>query len=409
MTRTAAGRGGSARRRAGGQRQTGSDNGRPRLRAVPLQGRPFADLRPHGRGQDQRPGELAADGLPLHGAQRAEPVPGLPRLRRPERQHAGAQHDADGVAGAGAAQRPVHAASRRSVSRSGWRRSATTRRSRWTRRTGWRSAGRRRRRSATPWRRMRRNMGWRRRAGCCSMPTSSCSSTDGLRRGELHGRIPAKGRRKTSTTRTSDGKPMARDRTWHRDIDDDPHPDAQHLLRRDPMVYVSGNLLVFYDRATAGAISPGRFRGQGRGKHQRPNYLIREERKGPEVVIELTSRSTTRRGIEDKYELYQDTLARSGVLPVRPARRIPAAALARAIACVAAAIEPIRGREWPAAKQGAGLAPGGPGCATCGFTTRSASDGCPGRRRKRWRRFAQAEAEVDVAATWRAAQRSNGK
>ena len=47
---------------------------------------------------------------------------------------------------------------------------------------------------------------------------------------------------------------------------------------------------------------------KGVAKHQRPNYLIWEESKGPDVVIELTSRTTREEDIEDKYELYQDTL-----------------------------------------------------------------------------------------------------
>jgi Uma2 family endonuclease len=74
----------------------------------------------------------------------------------------------------------------------------------------------------------------------------------------------------------------------------------------DPMVYVSGNLLVFYEPGNRRRhVSPDVFVVKGVEKRQRPNYLIWDERKGPDVVIELTSRTTREEDIEDKYELYQ--------------------------------------------------------------------------------------------------------
>jgi Uma2 family endonuclease len=74
-------------------------------------------------------------------------------------------------------------------------------------------------------------------------------------------------------------------------------------------VYVSGNLLLFYrpgDRRRH--VSPDVFVVKGVDKHDRPNYLLWEEKKGPDVVIELTSSSTRREDLRDKFQLYRDTL-----------------------------------------------------------------------------------------------------
>lgn len=42
--------------------------------------------------------------------------------------------------------------------------------------------------------------------------------------------------------------------------------------------------------------------------HERPYFLIWEEGKSPQIVIELTSPSTKAEDINDKFALYQDTL-----------------------------------------------------------------------------------------------------
>jgi Uma2 family endonuclease len=106
---------------------------------------------------------------------------------------------------------------------------------------------------------------------------------------------------------TSDGKPMA-ETDWHRDLMNALIQTLAAYYAADPMVYVSGNLLVFYKPGNRRHLSPDVFVVKGVAKHQRPNYLIWEEGKGPEVVIELTSQSTRDEDVEDKYELYQDTL-----------------------------------------------------------------------------------------------------
>jgi len=107
---------------------------------------------------------------------------------------------------------------------------------------------------------------------------------------------------------TSDGKPLA-ETDWRRDLMNALIQTLAAYYAAEPMVYVSGNLLVFYKPGNRRRhLSPDVFVVKGVAKHQRPNYLIWEEGKGPEVVIELTSQSTREEDVEDKYELYQDTL-----------------------------------------------------------------------------------------------------
>jgi Uma2 family endonuclease len=75
------------------------------------------------------------------------------------------------------------------------------------------------------------------------------------------------------------------------------------------MVYVSGNLLVFYQEGDRRKhVSPDVFVVYGVEKRKRDHFLIWEERKGPRVVIELTSRSTRREDTGKKFRLYEQEL-----------------------------------------------------------------------------------------------------
>ncbi len=68
----------------------------------------------------------------------------------------------------------------------------------------------------------------------------------------------------------------------------------------DPQVYVSGDLLIYYEQGNNEvSVAPDVFVVFGVPKRQRPTYKMWEEGKGPDVVIEITSRSTRRR---DEYE-----------------------------------------------------------------------------------------------------------
>lgn len=107
---------------------------------------------------------------------------------------------------------------------------------------------------------------------------------------------------------TSDGRPMA-ETDLHRELMFALIKTLMAWYAADPMVYVSGNLLVFYvpgDRRRH--LSPDVFVVKGVEKRERPNYLIWEERRSLDLVIELTSSSTREEDIEDKFWLYQDQL-----------------------------------------------------------------------------------------------------
>jgi Uma2 family endonuclease len=106
----------------------------------------------------------------------------------------------------------------------------------------------------------------------------------------------------------SDGKPMAETDT-HRDLMFELIAVLKERYATDPNVYVSGNLLLYYEPGNRRKhVSPDCFVAFGVPDGFRPNYLTWEEGKGPDVVIELTSKSTRREDQETKFELYRDVL-----------------------------------------------------------------------------------------------------
>ena len=107
---------------------------------------------------------------------------------------------------------------------------------------------------------------------------------------------------------TSDGKPMA-ETDWHRDLMLDLIETLKIFYAAQKRVYVSGNLLLFYERGNKRRhISPDVFVVKGVPKHDRPNYLLWQEGKGPSLVIELTSSTTRHEDLNRKFRLYQDIL-----------------------------------------------------------------------------------------------------
>ena len=107
---------------------------------------------------------------------------------------------------------------------------------------------------------------------------------------------------------TGDGKPMA-ETDLHRDDMVDVIQMLKDHFARERDVYVSGNLLVFYvegDRRKH--LSPDVFMVRGVEKKDRDHYLIWKEGKGPNAVIEITSKSTRREDQRKKKELYQTVL-----------------------------------------------------------------------------------------------------
>ena len=107
---------------------------------------------------------------------------------------------------------------------------------------------------------------------------------------------------------TSDGKPMA-ETDLHRNLMITLIALLELRYRDDPNVYVSGNLLLFYEEGNRRRhVSPDVMVTFGVPKRERDNYLMWEEGRGPDVVIELTSSSTHREDIETKMALYRDVL-----------------------------------------------------------------------------------------------------
>ena len=110
---------------------------------------------------------------------------------------------------------------------------------------------------------------------------------------------------------TRDGKPMT---------ETDVHlilmltliPTLRDFFLPRPRVYVGGNMLVFYERGNPRKhVSPDVFVVPGVPNHRhhlRNNFLIWKEGKAPQVVIELTSRSTRKEDVETKFALYRDVL-----------------------------------------------------------------------------------------------------
>jgi Uma2 family endonuclease len=78
----------------------------------------------------------------------------------------------------------------------------------------------------------------------------------------------------------------------------------------DPQVYVSGNNLMYYVPGDKNRhVAPDVFVVKGIPKNkQRDYYLVWEEGRAPQLIIEITSPSTKKEDLETKYRLYRDTL-----------------------------------------------------------------------------------------------------
>ena len=145
---------------------------------------------------------------------------------------------------------------------------------------------------------------------------------------------------------TGDGKPMA-ETDVHRDV----MVDLIQMLKDDfadyPDVYVSGNLLMFYvegDRRKH--ISPDVFVVRGVEKKDRDHYLIWKEGKAPDLVIEITSKTTRREDQTKKKELYRAVLKVPEYFQFDPTEDYlkPPLQGFRLIEGVYAPIEPVNGR-----------------------------------------------------------------
>jgi Uma2 family endonuclease len=107
---------------------------------------------------------------------------------------------------------------------------------------------------------------------------------------------------------TSDGRPMA-ETDLHRDLMLDLIETLKAWFENDPMTYVSGNILLFYEKGNKRRhVSPDVLVVRGIPKHRRDNYLVWEEGKVPDFMIEVTSKMTRREDKEFKRTVYQKTL-----------------------------------------------------------------------------------------------------
>ena len=108
----------------------------------------------------------------------------------------------------------------------------------------------------------------------------------------------------------SDGEPMG-ETDLHRDMMFDLIESLKDHFQCDPQVYVSGNLLLYYEKGNPRRhISPDVLVCLGIPKHRRDIYQTWKEGKSPDLVIEVTSKTTKYRDLIVKKRLY----ARLGVL-----------------------------------------------------------------------------------------------
>ena len=113
----------------------------------------------------------------------------------------------------------------------------------------------------------------------------------------------------TLTYPSSDGKPMA-ETDRHRKLMMDFIQMFEHHFREANNIYVSGNLLIYYEEGNPRkSIAPDVFVVFGAGKKPRRTYLTWEEGNTPDFVLEVASPSTYQHDFGSKKELYASVLA----------------------------------------------------------------------------------------------------
>lgn len=103
----------------------------------------------------------------------------------------------------------------------------------------------------------------------------------------------------------SDGKPMA-ETDRHRLLMIYLLIALEEFFRKEPLIYVSGNIFVYYrdESKLRKSICPDIFVVRGIKKKDRRVYNLDVERKAPEVVIELTSSETKTEDLGNKRFIY---------------------------------------------------------------------------------------------------------
>lgn len=104
---------------------------------------------------------------------------------------------------------------------------------------------------------------------------------------------------------TTDGRPLG-ETDLHRDLMVTA-VETLKLYHAGRRVYVSGNILLFYRPGNRRQhVSPDVLVTKGLQQQQRENYLLWQEGRPPNIVIEVTSKSTREGDLEDKFEIYRD-------------------------------------------------------------------------------------------------------
>ena len=104
----------------------------------------------------------------------------------------------------------------------------------------------------------------------------------------------------------TDGKPMAVSDN-HRRVLTRILQLLEQFFREDPEVYVSGDLLMYYLQGDPRkVVAPDALVSFGIGMKRRRTYLVWEEGKTPDFVMEMASETTYRNDLTHKMSLYAD-------------------------------------------------------------------------------------------------------
>src|ERR1700679_1423277 len=119
--------------------------------------------------------------------------------------------------------------------------------------------------------------------------------------------VPKQRRTREVEYPSGDGKPMAETEVHLLDMIDTITLLRDHFSAK-PDVYVGGNLLLYYEEGNRRKhVAPDVLVAFDVPKEPlRDNYLVWEEGKAPDVVVEITSKSTKQEDKQKKFEIYRD-------------------------------------------------------------------------------------------------------
>jgi Uma2 family endonuclease len=103
----------------------------------------------------------------------------------------------------------------------------------------------------------------------------------------------------------SDGRPMA-ETPKHVMLIVDALNALQHHFRSDPLMFIIGNVFVYFlDKlGIRRRVAPDIFVVRGVAQEERRVYSVEKEGQAPDLVIEFTSRKTRKRDLGKKHEIY---------------------------------------------------------------------------------------------------------